>query len=236
MLARRADDLAAGRWKDLLAEVLRHPPKQVHAPLTECQEELRRVHNAQARIKLGQVSRARYILTGAALAPRTDDTFNLLQDTRPQQHVRRTPQAVMEYRPDVPLALSWKTFTKCLRESPSGSSPGPGGCTNEMLRVCLDDEEVLQWSYFGGTRFRARRCTNRSITRVHVGNHDGVAKERWRCARNRHRNEFSPTRCQNVSATVRTGSGEGLCSISSSHFPPEQNNNGHGSPSDSAFD
>ena len=53
-LARRADDLAAGRWKDLLAEALWHPPMQVQAPLTERQEELRRVHNAQARIKLGQ--------------------------------------------------------------------------------------------------------------------------------------------------------------------------------------
>ena len=79
-LARRADDLAVGRWKDLLAEALRHPPRQVHAPLTEGQEELRRVHNAQARIQLGQVFRARHILTGAALAPRTGDTFNLLQD------------------------------------------------------------------------------------------------------------------------------------------------------------
>ena len=59
----------------------------------------------------------------------------------------------MEYRPDVPLALSWKTFTKCLRESPSGSSPRPGGCTNEMLRVCLDDEEVLQLLYLAAQDF-----------------------------------------------------------------------------------
>ena len=42
-----------------------------------------------------------------------------------------------------------------------------------MLRVCLDDEEVLQWLYLAAQDF-ARRCTNRSITRVHVGNHDGV--------------------------------------------------------------
>ena len=34
-------------------------------------------------------------------------------------------------------------FAKCLRTAPSGSSPGPGGCSNEILRVCLDDTETL---------------------------------------------------------------------------------------------
>ena len=29
-------------------------------------------------------------------------------------------------------------FITALRSSPSGSAAGPGGCTNEMLRVCLD--------------------------------------------------------------------------------------------------
>ena len=29
-------------------------------------------------------------------------------------------------------------FINALRSSPSGSAPGPGGCTNEMFRVCLD--------------------------------------------------------------------------------------------------
>ena len=38
-------------------------------------------------------------------------------------------------------------FTKCLKESPSGTAPGPGGCTNEFLQVCLDDDESLQLLY-----------------------------------------------------------------------------------------
>ena len=37
-----------------------------------------------------------------------------------------------------------KAFAKCLRESLAGCSPGPGGCTNEMLRVCLDDLELFR--------------------------------------------------------------------------------------------
>ena len=32
--------------------------------------------------------------------------------------------------------------------SPSGSAPGPGGCSNEMLRVCLDDVETLGLLFF----------------------------------------------------------------------------------------
>ena len=34
-------------------------------------------------------------------------------------------------------------FVIALRSSPSGSALGPGGCTNEMLRVCLDDAHVF---------------------------------------------------------------------------------------------
>ena len=35
-----------------------------------------------------------------------------------------------------PLELDFKLFTKCLQNAPSGCAPGPGGCTNEMLRTC----------------------------------------------------------------------------------------------------
>ena len=37
--------------------------------------------------------------------------------------------------------------TKCLQSAPSGCAPGPGGCSNEMLRVCLDDCEVFQFLF-----------------------------------------------------------------------------------------
>ena len=45
--------------------------------------------------------------------------------------------------PTAEVSLSAKLFATCLREAPSGSSPGPGGCTNEMLKVCLDNTEAL---------------------------------------------------------------------------------------------
>ena len=58
--------------------------------------------------------------------------------------VRPIPEEVLVFRPEVPLRLKKSTFSQCLREAPSGSSPGPGGCSNEILRVCLDDSELLQ--------------------------------------------------------------------------------------------
>ena len=30
-----------------------------------------------------------------------------------------------------------KVFAECLRSAPTGCSPGPGGCSNEILKVCL---------------------------------------------------------------------------------------------------
>ena len=41
------------------------------------------------------------------------------------------------------VKLDSKLFVTCLRSVLSGWSPFPGGCTNEMLRVCSDDPEAL---------------------------------------------------------------------------------------------
>ena len=90
------------------------------------------------------MSRARQELTGAQLAPKTLDTLAELQGRRPQVRGMAIHQNVMEFVPERPVELDVALFTKCLRSAPSGSASGPGGCTNEMLRVCLDDHELFQ--------------------------------------------------------------------------------------------
>ena len=42
-----------------------------------------------------------------------------------------------------PKSVQARSCSRPLREAPSGSSPGPGGCSNEMLKVCLDNTEAL---------------------------------------------------------------------------------------------
>ena len=91
----------------------------------------------------GQVSRARQELVGAKLAPKDQTTLNELRGRRPQEQLREIPADVMSFEPETAVQLDRKIFATCLRGSPSGSSPGPGGCTNEMLRVVLDDPEAL---------------------------------------------------------------------------------------------
>ena len=115
-----------------------------HRVLSEDEERIRRGVVAQSRIEQSQVLRAQQALTGAALAPRNEHTREQLQNWLPQNHRQEIPQEVMQFSPDSPLTLDPHTFAKCLRNAPSGSAPGPGGCSNQMLKTCQEDAELLQ--------------------------------------------------------------------------------------------
>ena len=98
-----------------------------------------------SRVERGQVSRARQELTGAALAPKTADTLGELQEKRPVSPVRRS-HPLFSNTPERPVDLDADLF-QCLPSASSGAAPGPRGCTKEMLKVCLDDREVLQFLF-----------------------------------------------------------------------------------------
>ena len=145
-LAIRVDHFIAGRWRLLISsgqECMSRPrgSERAHPVLNEKE---RRGRAAQSRVQQGQVSRARHELTGAPLAPKNEHTYRELQDRRPREQVRPIPREVLEFNPSVPLQLEIRTFVDCLRSAPAGSAPGPGGCSYEMLKVCLDDPEVTQ--------------------------------------------------------------------------------------------
>ena len=63
------------------------------------------------------------------------------------------------------MNLDVATFTKCLASAPSGSAPGPGGCTYEMLKLCLDDAETSHLLYRAAEDL-ARAQAPESITRA----------------------------------------------------------------------
>ena len=140
-LAKRADRLVRGHG--LIAEVRSCTSRTCPVPKNDADDHMRRGLAAQSRVQRGQVSRARHELTGAALAPKDEITLAELRSRRPQSRAHDIPQAIIDYIPESPLQLDAKIFAKCLQTAPSGSAPGPGGCTNEMLRVCLDDVETL---------------------------------------------------------------------------------------------
>ena len=51
---------------------------------------------------------------------------------------------VQFHTPENPVTLNARVFATSLRGASNGSSPGPGGCSFEMPKVCLDDGELHQ--------------------------------------------------------------------------------------------
>ena len=136
------------------------------------------------------------------MALRTDATFAELQGSHPQAQVRPIPRNVLEHIPEQVLDLDQQQFVKCLRTSPSGSAPGPGGCTNELLRVCLDDCEVLQLLFvFGSRRFGPGQRTTSSQA-FHDSNDDSSVEEGWRCSGHCHRDFFPQVGGENIGEAV----------------------------------
>ena len=137
----RANKFARGDWLELMQD----RPTSIQSSAKEHSQEEEQRRRGQAacnRVKHGQVSRARQELVGATLAPKTLETLAELQGRRPQERVREIPPEVLASHPR-PVDLDSFLFAKCLASAPSGSAPGPGGCTFEMLKVCLEDAETL---------------------------------------------------------------------------------------------
>ena len=144
-LAQQVDDFARGLWTDLIQKACNTVPKPPSAtPVRSAVEEQeRRGKAAQSRVQRGQMSRAHQELTGAKLAPRDESTLEKLKRKRPQEKLQEISAEIIDFIPDRELNHEAKRFAECLRIAPSGSSPVPGGCSNQFLRVCFDDKDTL---------------------------------------------------------------------------------------------
>ena len=144
-LHKRFEDFTQGRWTVLLQDALSSAVTGKRASAADVSsaehDNKRRAAAAERSVRLGEVSRARQCLTGAALAPGTDETFRGLQERRPKES-GELGDDVRSFVPEAPLALDRDLFTDALRSSSKGSSPGPGGCTYELLRVLLDASDA----------------------------------------------------------------------------------------------
>ena len=142
-LRRRFDLFTNGMWEILVDEAVATLPVPVkprsEAPLSTEQ----RGEKAAQKVQLGEITRARQCLTGATPAPGNDNTFNELQRKRPQEVVRELPEHVRAFTPETPLVFNKEILLKSLKTSPRGSSPGPGGCTYEHLKVLMDDVDTF---------------------------------------------------------------------------------------------
>ena len=67
-----------------------------------------------------------------------------MQNRRPQVPTRPISQEAREFHPEAPVSTDRKVFLQCLKSAPRGSSPGPGGCTYEHLKMLLDDMDTVE--------------------------------------------------------------------------------------------
>ena len=142
-LCARFDKFGAGQWAELLEEA-QHSVASSHNRIPTEDTVERRADAALRKVKVGEVSRARQCLTGATLAPGTEETFHRMQSRRPQVETRALPQEVHDFQPDTPLTVDRKVFLQCLKSAPRGASPGPGGCTYEHLKLLLEDNDTVE--------------------------------------------------------------------------------------------
>ena len=112
-LCRRFDLFVEGSWETLLHEAA--PVNQGSQCRTNDAE--RRAHAACRKVQAGEVTRARQCLTGAAVAPGTDETFRALQSRRPQEVQRAIPREILEWEPESPVQIDRRIFMKSLKSS-----------------------------------------------------------------------------------------------------------------------
>ena len=104
------DDFQRGHWTALLDDSEKTPTASRPSSKTFTEEEDLELRGEAAlrSIQVGEVSRARHRLTGAKLAPKTDETFNSLQDKRPMEQHRPIPAHVMSHDSDEPVKIDRK--------------------------------------------------------------------------------------------------------------------------------
>ena len=138
-LCRRFDLFAEGLLETLcdeaVAAITSIPQKQRHERTDE-----ERAMAACRKVQLGEVSRARQCLTGAALAPGNLDTLTELQNKRPSRGVSTSLSTFVR----LAFGIGREKFLKSLKTAPRGSSPGPGGCTYEHLKIMMDEEVLFE--------------------------------------------------------------------------------------------
>ncbi|CAE7568781.1 unnamed protein product [Symbiodinium natans] len=144
VLLRRVQLFREGRWDSLHGQ-LGAVPSRTRQPTTPDASEARAAA-ACARVRRGELSRARQVLTAAALAPGDEATLRALTDPsrRPPQPLRPVPQHVMNHHPAEEVALSKQQVADALRTSKRGSAAGLSGATVEFYKLLLDDEGALE--------------------------------------------------------------------------------------------
>ena len=118
-----------GDWQDLLDEAAAAHKKPVHRNLDEEAAANQRLAQAEAKIRMREVSRARVLLSSSGLAP--GDTATLAELTnielRPAELTEELPADAMNYAPASPIKLDPGKILSALRSAGRGSAQDLSG-------------------------------------------------------------------------------------------------------------
>ena len=141
-----------GEWVELLEEAAANgrSKRGIARELDEAEALRLRREEAERRVVLREVSRARVLLTSSGLAPGNQETLEQLTDTdlRPDELTAPLPQEALRHQPRQQLQLEGDSLARALRSAGRGSAPDLAGMRYEHLRVLIEDEDA--WNLFTG--------------------------------------------------------------------------------------
>ena len=155
-LLARAAAFQRGDWALLLDEARRagscRPQSGAQSLDAETVAERKR-EQACTKVRAGELSRARQLLTAAELAPGNEDTWRALTDParRPPEPRTPIPRAVVEQRSAGQVQLGPTAVAAALRDARRGGAAGLSGMRAEHLKILLADVPALELLAFAAT-------------------------------------------------------------------------------------
>ena len=167
-LIERVNKFRAGEWSSLVEEsMVVAASGQVSSRRRRRRQQVedveRRANRALSLVQMGELSAGRQALEAAVVAPGTQQTLDLLQDSsrRPPHPRAAVPNHIAELQPEVPLDLDFTKFKECVHSARRGAAAGPSGMTAEHLKPMLETEVDSRHLYevaVGFARGEAPHC------------------------------------------------------------------------------
>ena len=154
-LLERAAAFDRGDWLQLLAAARASHRRDLGGAAVDAEalEESKR-NRACAKVRMGELTRARQVLTEAELAPGDETTYRALTDPRRRPPEPRTavPVATLQHTPAQPVRLTAKAVASALRDTRRGGAAGLSGMRAEHLKVLLQDLDAVDLLTEAATR------------------------------------------------------------------------------------
>ena len=133
-----------GEWSGLVREASEDSGRENRksATLTDEEKNLKRRREAEEKVRLKEISRARTHLTSLGLAPGTPETLAELTNEakRPRTCLEPIPGDILNFSSGAKVILEPNLLENVLRSSGRGSAPDLSGTRYEHIRVLLDEE------------------------------------------------------------------------------------------------